>query len=113
MTANTPQVIGGVFCAVAAIPDSSADPEKYTRLLLHECFHVFQQKGLSAVAPPDFQQMGRYPENDSVNNAMAVVENRLLVAALEGDSAATSGFLAVRQTRQSHLEQGLAVYEAA
>lgn len=112
MTANTAQTVGNVLCAMAAIPVKPPEPQQYARLLLHECFHVFQQKELPAVAPPDFTQMERYPESDPVNNALAIVENRLLVAALEGDSTPISGFLAVRQFRQSRLEPDLSVYEA-
>ncbi|MGE5675530.1 MAG: hypothetical protein ACM3XM_16910 [Mycobacterium leprae] len=113
LMANTAQPVNGVLCALADLPDDTADPTAYARLLLHECFHAFQEQALAAVERPEFQQMGRYPENDAVNNALAIIENRLLSAALSADSSAAARFLSVRRHRQSHLEPAIATYETA
>lgn len=67
---------------------------------------------MPAVPLPDFRLMARYPENDPENNAMAVVENRLLVSALAGEPGATPAFLAVRRLRQARLAPELVAYEA-
>ncbi|HWI53028.1 MAG TPA: hypothetical protein VNT01_12890 [Symbiobacteriaceae bacterium] len=111
MTANTSAEICGVLSALAELPGESEEPDRYARLLLHECFHVFQTEGLGALPRPDVRYMTFYPENDPVNNALAVVENRLLAAALAGDCRAPAAFLAVRGHRQERLDEGVRVYE--
>lgn len=118
VTGNTAMPIGGLMCALALLPGEHDDPVSYARLLLHECFHVFQQQVLKSVALPDFTQISRYPENDATNNAMAVVENRLLIEALASDAEADarSGagrFTSVRLARHARLAPVLRTYEAA
>lgn len=111
MSANTALVIGGVLCALAQLPYDAQSVSDYARLLLHECFHAYQQLGLQAVPKPDSSFMALYPENDPANNALAQVENRLLVAALDGDTEAPARFLAVRLYRHGRYGEGLRVYE--
>lgn len=112
MMANTATVIRGALCALAELPGQSQDPPRYARLLLHECFHVFQQQSLRALPQPDPRFLTLYPENDAENNALSIIENRLLAAALRGDSGAPARFLAVRELRQRRFGEGLCVYEA-
>jgi len=47
--------------------------------------------------------MSRYPANDPENNALCIVENRLLARALEGDRQAILYFLIVRRGRHERL----------
>ncbi|MFZ5828115.1 MAG: hypothetical protein ACOY94_27740 [Bacillota bacterium] len=111
MAANTAQVIAGHLSALAKLPAERLEDEavaRYARLLLHEGFHVFQQTSL-----PDcgwngsrmLAAMAVYPENDPPNNALAIVENDLLAAALDGDPDGPAAFLAVRHHRHRRLER--------
>lgn len=117
MAANTAAALHGHLSALVMLPRESAgfDQAQYARLLLHEAFHVHQQLGLKQVPTPNFEQMSQYPENDPVNNAMAVVENRLLADALAGERQAVSSFLAVRRHRHDRLralgQDAICVYE--
>lgn len=45
----------------------------------------------------------RYPVHDPVNNALAIVENEQLIAALQGDGQGLGRFLSVRLHRQKRL----------
>lgn len=84
MAANTAWSIAGELCAMARIPDTPApDIEGYMRLVIHECFHVHQVKSLSKAARPSFMLSNKYPEGDAENNALSIVENRLLAAAIQ------------------------------
>lgn len=109
MAANTAAEVAGHLAALAMLPAEPLDSvDGYARLLLHEAFHVYQQTGLRAVAGaplPMGEAMGRYPENDPPNNAMAVVENRWLIAALGGEEGAVAAVLSVRRHRHRRLER--------
>ncbi len=84
MVANTAWYVAGELCALAGIPDTPApDIEAYARLVIHECCHVHQVKSLSRVARPNFMLSDKYPESDAENNALSIVENRLLAAAIQ------------------------------
>lgn len=116
MAANTARVVASHWCALAMLPAGpEADPAAYARLLLHEAFHVHHFTQLSQALPSPgmatMQTMGRYPENDAVNNALAVVENRLLSDALTGDDEPVLDFLAVRLLRHQRLSEELRAYE--
>ncbi|HWI63209.1 MAG TPA: hypothetical protein VNT75_15305 [Symbiobacteriaceae bacterium] len=111
MNANTAHAVGGVLCALAMLPHESQGAAEYARLLLHECFHAHQDSVMKTVPKPDPKFMALYPENDPANNALAVAENRLLVAALGGDAEAPARFLAVRLHRHGRYGEGLRVYE--
>ncbi len=106
MVANTAWFVAGELCAMARIPDSpDPDNSTYARLVIHECFHVFQLKTLTKVARPNFMLSGKYPEGDAENNALSIVENRLLAAAIEDfDPKTAASFLAVRAFRHRLLE---------
>lgn len=92
MVANTASVVAGCLSAVVSVPPRDRmDAEALARLILHEAFHVHQAEALTALLGVDAAAMGSmacYPEGDPENNALAMVENRLLIAALEGDAAA-------------------------
>lgn len=107
MAANTAAPVNGHLSALVMLPDGGpADQARFARLILHEAFHVFQQTALGAMPRldlADMRIMSEYPENDPANNAMAVVENRLLARALDGDPGAAAGFLAMRQHRHRRL----------
>ena len=66
---------------------------------------------------PNSVVMNHYPESDPENNAMSIVENRLLCSALRGEGAARAAarFVAVRQARHRRLEEkglgDICVYE--
>ncbi len=107
MAANTAAVIEGEWTALAELPAQPiTSPERFARLLLHEAFHVHQQRDLTAVAQPEMAVMALYPEADPGNNAMAIVENQELIAALRQEEGAVERFLAMRQHRQRRLERG-------
>ncbi|MFZ5816596.1 MAG: hypothetical protein ACOY93_15060, partial [Bacillota bacterium] len=113
MMANTAQEVAGALSALVMLPtEPLTDPDRFGRLLLHEAFHVFQQEALPHPGwdgPRMLEAMGRYPENDPPNNALAIVENRLLSAALAGGEGAVSAFLSVRRHRHGRLNRrGLA-----
>ena len=61
------------------------------------------------------QVMASYPENDPGNNAMAIVENRLLARALAGEHEAVPAFLSMRRHRHRRLvrldQSDVPVYE--
>ncbi len=108
MAANTARRIAGVLCALIMFPSAPlTDSEEFVRLILHECFHAYQRQGLSRVGLPDWTVMGRYPESDPENNAMSIVENRILCSALKGErqALAAAKFLAVRQARHRYLDE--------
>lgn len=118
MVANTALTIAGTMCALMTF--SSAPLTSiggFARLILHECFHAYHRQGLYRMAVPNSVIMNHYPESDPENNAMSIVENRLLCSALRGEAAAGAAarFVAVRQARHRWLqEKGLAdicVYE--
>lgn len=112
MVANTALTIAGNLSALAmftSAPLRSIDG--FARLILHECFHAYHCQGLSRVALPNSMIMSRYPESDPENNAMSIVENRLLCSALRGEEVGVTAawFVAVRQARHRRLEvEGLA-----
>ena len=82
MTANTAREIAGTLCALVSFSkEPVSDGDEFARLILHECFHAHQLQELSAIERPDFRTMQIYPENDPVNNAMSIVENRILCSA--------------------------------
>lgn len=118
MAANTAREIEGTISALVMFSEEPVrDPGEFARLILHESFHAHQLEALSAVEPPDFRVMQKYPENDPVNNAMSSVENLILCSAwqshyaviepsdLTAERARTvaSSFLAVRQARHHYL----------
>lgn len=119
MAGNTAMPVAGHLTALVNLADRPpSDDAALARLILHEAFHVFQQVAFPALPRMDLagmQAMASYPENDPANNAMAVVENRLLARALEGDRTAVGAFLSMRQHRHRHLvriDRGdAAVYE--
>lgn len=107
MAANTATEVAGQLSALAMMPEGPLEEvDGYARLLLHEAFHVFQQTALPLDGRLDrvaLQQMQRYPENDPVNNALAIVENQQLIAALQGEEGALGRFLSVRLHRHKRL----------
>ncbi|BAD40993.1 hypothetical protein [Symbiobacterium thermophilum] len=107
LAGNTAAPVGGHLTALVNLSDSPpTDPGALARLILHEAFHVFQQTAFPDLPRMDaaaLQAMAAYPENDPANNAMAIVENRLLARALEGDPAAPGAFVSMRQHRHRQL----------
>jgi len=115
MAANTAAQVAGHWCALIMIPDPGARVKDYARLVLHECFHVYQSTALGHLPRPNVQVMSRYPENDPENNALSIIENRLLASGLDGNDAAVAEFLAVRYARHQKLRalgmQDVCIYE--
>jgi len=107
MAANTAAPVNGHLTALVMLPEGGpADEARFARLILHEAFHVYQSTALGPMPRLDLdcmRIMSEYPENDPANNAMAVVENRLLARALDGDPGAAAAFLAMRQHRHRRL----------
>lgn len=107
MAGNTAAPMGGQLTALVSLSDRPpTDDAGLARLILHEAFHVFQQLAFPDLPRMDaasLQVMASYPENDPANNAMAIVENRLLARALEGNPAAAGAFVSMRQHRHRHL----------
>lgn len=113
MAANTVRVIAGAVSALVAYPEETLiDTDVFARLILHECFHVHQLVALSSVSRPDFRVMERYPEDDPLNNAMSIVENKILCSALrewppskasDKVKALAGEFIAVRMARHDYL----------
>jgi len=99
MAANTAREIAGAISALVKFSkEPVSDKGEFARLILHECFHAHQLKALSAVELPDFRTMQQYPENDPVNNAMSIVENRILCSAWQAGPEDLSGIAA----KESH-----------
>ncbi len=115
MAANTAAQVNGHWCALIMTPDAGAAVKDCARLVLHECFHVYQNTALKHLPRPNIQLMSRYPENDPENNALCVIENRLLARALEGDDSVLTHFLVVRRSRHQRLQSlsmdDLCIYE--
>jgi hypothetical protein len=111
MAANTAREIAGTISALVGFSkEPVSNKDEFARLILHECFHAHQLEALSAVGFPDFRAMQIYPENDPENNAMSIVENRILCSALKADLESPSraktlaaAFLTVRLARHKHL----------
>ncbi|NLA60362.1 MAG: hypothetical protein GX863_04575 [Firmicutes bacterium] len=109
MAANTAREIAGTMCALVMFSKEPIPQTEFARLILHECFHAHQLEALSAVEHPDFGVMQKYPENDPVNNAMSIVENRILCSALqkglttERVRTIAAAFIAVRIARHKYL----------
>jgi hypothetical protein len=73
-------------------------------LLLHECFHVYQER----LRQPAEGRRGELPEDDPVYSAMIGLESRVLHAALSSPDDAevedlARTFVAVRHERRRHL----------
>ncbi len=119
MIANTAAPVGGYLTALINLSDRPpSDEAALARLILHEAFHVFQQVALPAMPRMDMEKlqvMASYPENDPGNNAMAIVENRLLARALAGEHEAVPAFLSMRRHRHRRLvrldQSDVPVYE--
>ncbi|MDD4555115.1 MAG: hypothetical protein PHP04_13010 [Bacteroidales bacterium] len=91
------------------------DPYFKLNIILHESFHVYQQKK----APDKFADesaLALYPLLDPENNALYVLEGNILKDALLASPAnsnpeAVKKFVAVRTYRQSRLDSNSVVYE--
>jgi len=105
--------LGGEETAYVGIPEGHELPtDEYLSLLLHECFHCYQQ---------DYRESaeglhGELPIDDAVYSALIELENRILKAALEESAAEqlrnlAAMFVAVRHERRKDLPEHLILLE--
>ena len=90
-------------------------PYDELQILLHEAFHVHQDR-LAPAKSADEQSIAHYPVLDPANNALVALEARLLrEAVLEGDAARRRArieqFIAVRALRRASLDSASIAYE--
>jgi hypothetical protein len=90
-------------------------PYGEVQLILHEAFHVYQRRRAPGKGANE-AVAGRYPVLDPANNALVVLEGRILRDALRATDARTRTerareFVAVRRARQSALEPEFRDYE--
>ncbi|HEX9108176.1 MAG TPA: hypothetical protein VF832_13130, partial [Longimicrobiales bacterium] len=115
--ASTGVELEGRGVAQAVVPAGLEAPP-LVALMAHEAFHVFEQATHEAGAArqENSYYLSQYPVFDPVNDADAVLEGRLLAAALRAptrDAAlvAARRFLAVRESRQRRLDPAIAAFE--
>lgn len=114
VAANSWMEVGGRTTATARLEDEQ-DPARAARILLHEAFHLFQQKVRPGSGVP-FDRTAFYPEGNAANNALARAENRALAAFLDGSlpaGDAVRDVQALRATRYACAEEDWAAYEDA
>lgn len=92
-------------------------PSPYSdlRLMLHEAFHVYQER-LAPDRNADESAIATYPVLDPVNNALTALEAQLLRAAILADAPAerqrrVAQFVAARRERRARLDSSAASYE--
>jgi hypothetical protein len=91
-------------------------PYKELRLILHEGFHVYQDR-MAPGKQANEMVVTRYPVLDPVNNALSVLEGRILRDALLGETPQARmeklrQFVAVRSFRHARLPKEAAEYES-
>jgi hypothetical protein len=98
--------IGGIKTAVGAVPGTGPGTEKYISMMLHECFHVYQEHFWK----PAPGKLASFPIYDIPQAALIGLENRILHMALRQEDAKeirrpAKMFVAVRTLRRKGLSE--------
>jgi hypothetical protein len=115
VTANSSASVGGVQTATALAGGSAATARELAAVVIHEAFHVFQQKK-HASWTADEGQLFLYPFEDAANLAEARLEIATWRRALLARSPATARCVAgtaarIRRARRERLPAAAAAYE--
>jgi hypothetical protein len=98
--------IGGIKTAIGAVPGTGSGTEKYLSMMLHECFHLYQEHFWKP-APGRFAS---FPIYDIPQAALIGLENRVLHMAVQQEDAKeirrlAKMFVAVRSQRRQGLTE--------
>jgi hypothetical protein len=98
--------IGGIRTAAGAVPGTDSGTEKYISMMLHECFHVFQDHFWK----PASGRWASFPIFDLSQAALIGLENRILHMAVQQEEAKeihrlAKMFVAVRSQRRQSLTE--------
>jgi len=108
MLANTSTQIGGVTTATLGL---APEGRSQAAVLVHECFHVFQQQRRPTWTANE-ATLFTYPIEDAEGLALSRLEMEALRRALAGNPACwTGGVLKVRRERFARLPAGAVAYE--
>ena len=98
--------IGGIRTAAGAVPGTDSGTEKYISMMLHECFHVFQDHFWK----PTPGRWASFPIYDIPQAALMGLENRILHMAVQLEDVKeihrlAKMFVAVRTLRRKGLSE--------